>query len=79
MVENPEDQFSQNEAHPKVGFVGQVFLEGILSPQNSSKNQQASNCIFLYAKIFEPYHGKTNILVSDLVRHKPGCTSTEDG
>ena len=22
---------------------------------------------------------KTNILVSDLVRHKPGCTATEDG
>ena len=22
---------------------------------------------------------KTNVLVSDLVRHKPGCTATEDG
>ena len=29
--------------------------------------------------IFEPGHEKTNILVSDLVRHKPGCTATEDG
>ena len=29
--------------------------------------------------IFEPCHEKTNILVSDLVRHKPGCTATEDG
>ena len=28
---------------------------------------------------FEPCHEKTNILVSDLVRHKPGCTVTEDG
>ena len=27
----------------------------------------------------EPRHEKTNILVSDLVRHKPGCTATEDG
>ena len=26
-----------------------------------------------------PCHEKTNILVSDLVRHKPGCTVTEDG
>ena len=26
----------------------------------------------------EPRHEKTNILVSDLVRHKPGCTATED-
>ena len=27
----------------------------------------------------EPRHDKTNILVSDLVRHKSGCTATEDG
>ena len=27
---------------------------------------------------FEPHHEKTNILVSDLVRHKLGCTATED-
>ena len=26
----------------------------------------------------EPRHEKTNVLVSDLVRHKPGCTATED-
>ena len=26
----------------------------------------------------EPCHEKINILVSDLVRHKPGCTATED-
>ena len=29
-------------------------------------------------KFNEPRHEKTNILVSDLVRHKPGCTATED-
>ena len=28
---------------------------------------------------FEPRHEKTNVLVSDLVQHKPGCTATEDG
>ena len=27
----------------------------------------------------EPRHEKTNVLVSDIVRHKPGCTITEDG
>ena len=27
---------------------------------------------------FEPRHEKTSVLVSDLVRHKPGCTATED-
>ena len=34
----------------------------------------------IYAQItFEPHHEKTNILVSDLVRQKPGCTAIEDG
>ena len=28
---------------------------------------------------YEPHHEKTNVLVSDLVLHKPGCTATEDG
>ena len=27
----------------------------------------------------EPRHEKTNILVSDLVRHKPDCTAKGDG
>ena len=29
--------------------------------------------------VFEPRREKTNILVSDMVRHKPGCTATEGG
>ena len=29
--------------------------------------------------VHEPRHEKTNVLVSDLVRHKPGCTATEAG
>ena len=36
-----------------------------------------NNCLFVY--MYEPRHEKTNILVSDLVRHKPGCTAIEDG
>ena len=28
--------------------------------------------------LIEPCHEKTNVLVSDLFRHKPGCTATED-
>ena len=27
----------------------------------------------------EPRHEKTNVVVSVLVRHKPGCTATVDG
>ena len=30
-------------------------------------------------KIIESRQEKTNVLVSDQVRHKPGCTATEDG
>ena len=29
--------------------------------------------------LYEPVHEKTNNLGSDLVRHKPACTITEDG
>ena len=29
--------------------------------------------------INEPRQEETNILISNLVRHKPGCTATEDG
>ena len=29
--------------------------------------------------LYEPRHEKTNVLVSDQVRHKPGCTAGEDG
>ena len=28
---------------------------------------------------YEPCHAKTNILVSDLIRHIPGGTALEDG
>ena len=39
------------------------------------------NCFVVKLNLFafEPRHEKTNILVSDQVRHKPGCTATEDG
>ena len=30
-------------------------------------------------KGYEPRHEETSVLVSDLVRHKPGCTALEDG
>ena len=32
-----------------------------------------------YTIKFEPRCEKTNVLVSNLVRHKPGCTAKEDG
>ena len=30
-------------------------------------------------RLDDPCHEKTNVLVSDQVRHKPGCKATEDG
>ena len=36
-------------------------------------------CIVHDEETFEPCHEKTNTLVSHMVRHKPGCTATEDG
>ena len=41
--------------------------------------QLSSNTHFTCSSSNEPCHEKTNVLVSDLVRHKPGCTATEDG
>ena len=35
--------------------------------------------VSLKLKLLEPVHEKTNNLGSDQVRHKPGCTVTEDG
>ena len=32
-----------------------------------------------YKITYEPRHEKTNVLVCDMVQHKPGCTATEDG
>ena len=34
---------------------------------------------FSFQETNEPHHEKTNVLVSDLVRHKIGCTATQDG
>ena len=50
-------------------FVGihEAFLANI---QNLYSEQKLEN---------EACHVKTNVLVSDQVRHKPGCTATEDG
>ena len=37
---------------------------------NPGRSKQSTN---------ELHHEKTNVPVSNLVRHKPGCTATEDG
>ena len=42
-------------------------------------DEQADPTSVIPVCINEPRHEKTNVLVSDLVPHKPGCTATEDG
>ena len=44
------------------------------------ENDKDVRCINLshYGKKYEPHHEKTNNVVSEQARHKPGCTSTED-
>ena len=39
--------------------------------ESIAKQEQMKKCN-------KPRHGKTNVLVFDQVRHKPGCTATED-
>ena len=46
-----------------------VVFSFFLESQNSNN----------WSRTNEPRHEKTNVLVSDLVQHKPGCTATEDG
>ena len=41
--------------------------------------KQAAMYMSHSTRIYEPRHEKTNVLVSDLVRHNLGCTATEDG
>ena len=48
------------------------------SPRNNQE-RQATVVIFVKRHSNEPHHEKTNILVFDLVRHKPGYAVTEDG
>ena len=78
LVETPEDKFSRNaaqkiwEAKPDENVRDLLFLSYL-----------NDHCFLLPATllvtIIEPRHEKTNVLISDLVRHKPGCTAAEDG
>ena len=52
----------------------QIFIKDTISARQSDQTAQTP-LLFSY----EPRHKKTNILVSDQVQHKQGCTATEDG
>ena len=47
-----------------------------------AEGQSKGTCIIITIdkiRVFEPHHEKTNVPVSDQVRHKPGCIATEVG
>ena len=55
------------------------FLDQIQGGGVFGENNRIIFLCLLHKKVYEPRHEKTNVLVFDLVRHKPGCTATEDG
>ena len=57
----------------------QVSTKPLLCSDLVDAQADLSHCCAHSKLLFEPHHEKTKVLVSDLVRHKPGCTATEDG
>ena len=74
LVGNPEDRCSHNEAH-----IIKVKTVPKLTPIASSIENHNIIIALERPVIYEPRHEKTNILVSNLVLHIPGCTASEDG
>ena len=68
-------------------FYGCIILkDGMCETPHGKKNsgdfcgvKETNQPAQIQISVTEPCHEKTNVLVSDLVRHKPGCTATEDG
>ena len=76
LVGNPEDQFSQNEAHMAVLMLRRkkkCFAQS--NPELNLAVSRLKNAMYSLSLVLrKPVFG-----VSDQVRHKPGCTVTEDG
>ena len=73
-------------AERKLGLTSGVEMAQGLKPTTAREtlvnhflNEREKEFVDIEPLRYEPHHEKTNILVSDLVRHKPGCAATEDG
>ena len=62
-----------------VGIISAVNNKVADQPAFAADLHIIQKAAFLMTSSNEPCHEKTNVLVSDQVRHKPGCTATEDG
>ena len=69
-------QVSYNTAHNCLTL---FFISEHNALTKMKKFDKILETVTIPRKLFEPSHDQTNVLVSDLVRHKPGCTATEDG
>ena len=69
-----------SETLPFVNVIRTITLSPIVQtcPNALLKDVKDDVCQFSI-ETYEPRHEKTNVLVSDLVRHKPDCSATEDG
>ena len=66
-------------------FLEQMFISNVSLNQNQSSSVMSClinkhlMCNNEANRAFEPRREKTNVLVTNLVRRKLGCTATEDG
>ena len=85
MVGNPEDQFSGFSAHiiHTVRDHLNVSVDASMITKILTSLQKLTSSDIPHTQVkqlmrYEPPLGKTNNVVSDQVRHKPVCTSTEN-
>ena len=77
-VKKPRDRFSHNEAQ----MTGNPRLQEETPPNENHKITsywKQKNQLFLHQNNLSLILRKPVFGVSDQVRHKPGCTATEDG
>ena len=67
------------QCHKIVVTASSTYLHNVLSQASQVHSSFSVGMYVVHVYVYELRHEKTNILVSDLVRHKPGCTATEDG
>ena len=62
-------------------IVMQTLMYLLLSHLLMAQDKFCNSLVYIVnvKNVTEPRHEKTNVVVSDLVLHKPGCIATEDG